>query len=71
MNIQALAASGLRSIRYAREVDGIDQVIAVDNDKGNAIWLSILSYLCIFLMHTICSMQKKKMTRELSPLQHL
>ncbi|XP_064942362.1 tRNA (guanine(26)-N(2))-dimethyltransferase 1-like isoform X2 [Musa acuminata AAA Group] len=32
---QALAASGLRALRYAREVDGIGQVIALDNDKAS------------------------------------
>lgn len=32
---QALSASGLRALRYAREVDGIGQVVALDNDKGN------------------------------------
>lgn len=32
--IQALSASGLRSLRYAREVEGIGQVVAVDNDQG-------------------------------------
>jgi tRNA (guanine26-N2/guanine27-N2)-dimethyltransferase len=32
---QALAASGLRSLRYAREVDGLGKVVATDNDKGN------------------------------------
>ncbi|RRT85148.1 hypothetical protein B296_00002637 [Ensete ventricosum] len=31
--LKALAASGLRALRYAREVDGIGQVIALDNDK--------------------------------------
>ncbi|KAF8407838.1 hypothetical protein HHK36_006974 [Tetracentron sinense] len=31
--LEALAASGLRALRYAREVEGIDQVIALDNDK--------------------------------------
>lgn len=31
--LEALAASGLRSLRYAREVEGIGQVVAVDNDK--------------------------------------
>ncbi|KAK6129003.1 hypothetical protein DH2020_037257 [Rehmannia glutinosa] len=30
---EALSASGLRAIRYAREVDGIGQVVALDNDK--------------------------------------
>jgi tRNA (guanine26-N2/guanine27-N2)-dimethyltransferase len=34
--MQALAASGLRSLRYAREVDGLEKVVALDNDKGNA-----------------------------------
>jgi tRNA (guanine26-N2/guanine27-N2)-dimethyltransferase len=29
-----LAASGLRAIRYALEVDGIGEVIAVDNNDG-------------------------------------
>ncbi|KAF8408237.1 hypothetical protein HHK36_007383 [Tetracentron sinense] len=31
--LEALAASGLRALRYAREVEGISQVIALDNDK--------------------------------------
>ncbi|KAL0461561.1 UNVERIFIED_CONTAM: putative tRNA (guanine(26)-N(2))-dimethyltransferase 1 [Sesamum latifolium] len=31
---QALSASGLRSIRYAREVDGIGQVVALDNNEA-------------------------------------
>ncbi|KAJ6823668.1 putative tRNA (guanine(26)-N(2))-dimethyltransferase 2 isoform X1 [Iris pallida] len=31
--LEALAASGLRALRYAREVDGIGQVVALDNDK--------------------------------------
>ncbi|XP_062150958.1 tRNA (guanine(26)-N(2))-dimethyltransferase 2-like [Alnus glutinosa] len=31
--LEALAASGLRSLRYAREVEGIGQVVALDNDK--------------------------------------
>uniref|UniRef100_A0A2N9HV00 tRNA (guanine(26)-N(2))-dimethyltransferase n=1 Tax=Fagus sylvatica TaxID=28930 RepID=A0A2N9HV00_FAGSY len=31
--LEALAASGLRSLRYAREIEGIGQVVAVDNDK--------------------------------------
>ncbi|KAJ6845640.1 putative tRNA (guanine(26)-N(2))-dimethyltransferase 2 isoform X1 [Iris pallida] len=30
--LEALAASGLRALRYAREIDGIDQVVALDND---------------------------------------
>lgn len=32
--MQALSASGLRALRYAREVEGIGQVVALDNDKG-------------------------------------
>lgn len=31
--LEALAASGLRALRYAREIDGIGQVVALDNDK--------------------------------------
>ncbi|KAL8124711.1 hypothetical protein AgCh_012386 [Apium graveolens] len=31
--LEALSASGLRAIRYAREVEGIGQVVALDNDK--------------------------------------
>ncbi|KAL4184668.1 hypothetical protein AMTRI_Chr10g2270 [Amborella trichopoda] len=31
--LEALAASGLRALRYAREVDGVGSVIAIDNDK--------------------------------------
>lgn len=30
-----MSASGLRALRYAREVEGIGQVVALDNDKGN------------------------------------
>jgi tRNA G26 N,N-dimethylase Trm1 len=41
LTIQALAASGLRSLRYAREIEGIGQVVAVDNDKGGYLYLSI------------------------------
>ncbi|THU54003.1 hypothetical protein C4D60_Mb10t20380 [Musa balbisiana] len=33
--LEALAASGLRALRYACEVDGIGQVIALDNDKAS------------------------------------
>ncbi|XP_027924782.1 probable tRNA (guanine(26)-N(2))-dimethyltransferase 2 isoform X2 [Vigna unguiculata] len=33
--LEALSASGLRSLRYAREVDGIGQVVAVDNDQAS------------------------------------
>ncbi|KAL5702047.1 methylamine--glutamate N-methyltransferase [Ranunculus cassubicifolius] len=33
--LEALAASGLRALRYAREVDGIGQVTALDNDKAS------------------------------------
>lgn len=32
--MQALAASGLRAIRYAKEVEQVGSVIACDNDKG-------------------------------------
>ncbi|XP_040384038.1 probable tRNA (guanine(26)-N(2))-dimethyltransferase 2 isoform X3 [Oryza brachyantha] len=32
--LEALAASGLRAIRYALEVDGIGEVIAVDNNEA-------------------------------------
>ncbi|KAI9153493.1 hypothetical protein LWI28_012240 [Acer negundo] len=31
--LEALSASGLRALRYAREVEGISQVVALDNDK--------------------------------------
>ncbi|PKA57074.1 putative tRNA (guanine(26)-N(2))-dimethyltransferase 2 [Apostasia shenzhenica] len=33
--LEALAASGLRALRYAREVDGIGPVVAVDNDEAS------------------------------------
>ncbi|XP_039159510.1 probable tRNA (guanine(26)-N(2))-dimethyltransferase 2 isoform X3 [Eucalyptus grandis] len=33
--LEALSASGLRALRYAREVEGIGQVVAVDNDKAS------------------------------------
>ncbi|XP_057820427.1 tRNA (guanine(26)-N(2))-dimethyltransferase 2 isoform X2 [Cryptomeria japonica] len=31
--LEALAASGLRALRYAREVEGVGSVVAIDNDK--------------------------------------
>ncbi|XP_030452207.1 tRNA (guanine(26)-N(2))-dimethyltransferase 2-like [Syzygium oleosum] len=33
--LEALSASGLRALRYAREVEGIGQVVALDNDKAS------------------------------------
>ncbi|CAH9109486.1 unnamed protein product [Cuscuta epithymum] len=33
--LEALSASGLRALRYAREIEGIGQVIALDNDKAS------------------------------------
>ncbi|KAI4366843.1 hypothetical protein MLD38_022659 [Melastoma candidum] len=33
--LEALSASGLRALRYAREVDGVGQVVALDNDKAS------------------------------------
>ncbi|XP_066353263.1 tRNA (guanine(26)-N(2))-dimethyltransferase 1-like isoform X2 [Miscanthus floridulus] len=33
--VQALAATGLRSLRYAREVEGLGKVVALDNDKAS------------------------------------
>ncbi|XP_044468795.1 probable tRNA (guanine(26)-N(2))-dimethyltransferase 2 isoform X2 [Mangifera indica] len=33
--LEALSASGLRSLRYALEVEGLGQVVAVDNDKAS------------------------------------
>ncbi|KAL8171512.1 hypothetical protein V2J09_023316 [Rumex salicifolius] len=30
--LEALSASGLRALRYAREVEGLDKVVALDND---------------------------------------
>ncbi|KAK3212375.1 hypothetical protein Dsin_017081 [Dipteronia sinensis] len=33
--LEALSASGLRALRYAREVEGISQVVALDNDKAS------------------------------------
>lgn len=32
-----MSASGLRALRYAHEVDGIDKVVALDNDKGSLV----------------------------------
>lgn len=32
--LQALSATGLRALRYAREIEGIGQVVALDNDQG-------------------------------------
>ncbi|KAK6128605.1 hypothetical protein DH2020_037648 [Rehmannia glutinosa] len=36
--LEALSASGLRALRYAHEVDGIGQVVALDKDNGNIIF---------------------------------
>ncbi|KAI7742753.1 hypothetical protein M8C21_022031 [Ambrosia artemisiifolia] len=33
--LEALSASGLRALRYAREVEEIEQVVALDNDKAS------------------------------------
>ncbi|PSS35089.1 TRNA (guanine(26)-N(2))-dimethyltransferase [Actinidia chinensis var. chinensis] len=33
--LEALSASGLRALRYAREVEAIGQVVALDNDKAS------------------------------------
>ncbi|XP_062216061.1 tRNA (guanine(26)-N(2))-dimethyltransferase 1-like isoform X2 [Phragmites australis] len=33
--LEALAASGLRSLRYAHEVNGLGKVVALDNDKAS------------------------------------
>ncbi|GKD06640.1 probable tRNA (guanine(26)-N(2))-dimethyltransferase 1 [Tanacetum coccineum] len=33
--LEALSATGLRAIRYAREVEGLGQVVALDNDKAS------------------------------------
>ncbi|KAG9159810.1 hypothetical protein Leryth_007817 [Lithospermum erythrorhizon] len=33
--LEALSASGLRALRYAREVEGIGQVVALDNDLAS------------------------------------
>nr|XP_043632241.1 probable tRNA (guanine(26)-N(2))-dimethyltransferase 1 isoform X1 [Erigeron canadensis] len=33
--LEALSASGLRALRYAREVEGIGQVVALDNDEAS------------------------------------
>ncbi|KAJ0261013.1 hypothetical protein HA466_0042170 [Hirschfeldia incana] len=33
--LEALSASGLRALRYAREVEGIGQVVALDNDPAS------------------------------------
>ncbi|KAJ9173151.1 hypothetical protein P3X46_016315 [Hevea brasiliensis] len=33
--LEALSASGLRALRYAREVEGIGQVVALDNDQAS------------------------------------
>ncbi|CAJ2665855.1 unnamed protein product [Trifolium pratense] len=33
--LEALSASGLRALRYAREIEGIGQVIALDNDPAS------------------------------------
>ena len=41
--MQALAASGLRALRYAKEIEQVGSVVACDNDKGNLCALAKLS----------------------------
>lgn len=48
--MQALAASGLRALRYAREVDGIGQVIALDNDKGALTLFFLLLFIFMYFL---------------------
>ena len=38
-----MAASGLRSLRYAREVEGIGKIVALDIDKGTIVAISVSS----------------------------
>jgi len=45
-----LSASGLRSLRYAREVDGIGQVVAVDNDQGASRFFSLYVLVVYFMV---------------------
>ncbi|KAK9684194.1 hypothetical protein RND81_10G193100 [Saponaria officinalis] len=33
--LEALSASGLRALRYTREVEGVDKVVALDNDEAS------------------------------------
>ncbi|KAJ7971113.1 tRNA (guanine(26)-N(2))-dimethyltransferase [Quillaja saponaria] len=44
--LEALSASGLRALRYAREVDDIGQVVALDNDKGGIEFILYISSHC-------------------------
>lgn len=50
--LEALSASGLRALRYAREIEGIGQVVALDNDPGA---LSVFKFaLSLNFFHGIC-----------------
>jgi tRNA (guanine26-N2/guanine27-N2)-dimethyltransferase len=49
LDTQALSASGLRSLRYACEVEGIGKVVALDNDKGKYFGCLTSGSLCLFL----------------------
>ncbi|KAG5535209.1 hypothetical protein RHGRI_023109 [Rhododendron griersonianum] len=42
--LEALSASGLRALRYAREIEGIGQVVALDNDKDASCFTTELFY---------------------------
>lgn len=47
-----MAASGLRSLRYAREVEGIGKIVALDIDKGTLFNRPCVTmfYLFLFLL---------------------
>jgi tRNA G26 N,N-dimethylase Trm1 len=55
--LQALAASGLRALRYAQEVEGIGKVVALDIEEGALSVLHISPFLPLSLSLT----HKKKL----------
>lgn len=59
LTLKALSASGLRALRYAREVEGVGQVVALDNDKGNFLVTVISkSYFRMFLVKNKTKVKK-------------
>lgn len=54
MNFQALAASGLRSLRYACEIDDIAKVVAVDYDPSIFFLLSPNAIILVGHFFRLC-----------------
>jgi N2,N2-dimethylguanosine tRNA methyltransferase len=56
--LQALAASGLRALRYAQEVEGIGKVVALDIEEGTLSVLHISPFLPLSLSLSLTHTKK-------------